>query len=46
MRGKKAKALRRKAYGDFSIRVKEYYTKNGTVYSKGRRALYKALTKQ
>ena len=48
MRGATAKALRRKVYGDFSIRVRQYeirYDKKGTpicIVTAGLRRLYQA----
>jgi hypothetical protein len=41
MRGKKAKAIRKKVYGDLSLRSEREYKKdNGTIINVGKRAEY------
>lgn len=46
MRGKKAKQLRKKVYGDFSIREKVYkISENGQRVCIGKRATYLKLKK-
>lgn len=41
MSGKRAKEIRRKVYGDYSIRVRHYYRfSNGQIVSGGRRKEY------
>ena len=40
MRGKKAKKIRRKIYGDFSHKTRSYATVGSTVINTGKRAEY------
>lgn len=47
MRGARAKKIRKEAYGDHSIQVRQYaWTRGGSKINRGRRGLYLHLKKQ
>jgi hypothetical protein len=45
MSGKTAKIVRRLVFGDYSIRSRQYYKKNGTIIADERRRKYQRVKK-